>query len=242
MKYLIVDDEPLARERLRRMLVARADCSAVSEAGNGLEALARNAADAADVVLMDIRMPGMDGLEAAQHLMQAAQPPAIIFCTAYEEYAIAAFERHAVGYLLKPVEARKLDAALAAARRATRVQLGALAGTQAQARQYLSSQGPGGMRLLAVADVRTLLADQKYVTAWHPGGTLLLDESLRELELEFGDRFLRVHRNALVALAHVRALERLPTGDFGVRLDGVTIEPQVSRRLLATVRERLARL
>ena len=123
MKLLVVDDEPLARDRLKRLLAVRGDCTAVAEAANGIEAIAANATQEPDVILLDIRMPGMDGIEAARHMMAAPHPPAIIFCTAYDEYAIAAFESRAVGYLLKPVQREKLDAALAAARASTRLQL-----------------------------------------------------------------------------------------------------------------------
>jgi two-component system, LytTR family, response regulator AlgR len=120
VKLLIVDDEPLARQRLKRLLAERTDCSEIREAGNGLEALDSNRSFEPDVILLDIRMPGIDGIEAARHLVQTEHPPAIVFCTAYEEYAIAAFESCAVGYLLKPVQREKLHAVLDAARATTR--------------------------------------------------------------------------------------------------------------------------
>lgn len=197
MKLLLVDDEPLARARLRRLLEERSDCTGLREAANGAEAIAVNAEFEPDVILLDIRMPGMDGIEAARHLTQGEHPPAIIFCTAFEEYAVAAFESRAVGYLLKPVLRDKLDAALAAARATTRYQMNALAREVREQRRFLSARSAAGTNLLPVVEVRLLLADQKYVTALHPGGSLLLDESLRELELEFEGQFLRVHRNAL---------------------------------------------
>lgn len=241
MKVLVVDDEPLARERLKRMLAQRGDCEAIVEAANGMEAVEQNAAQTPDVILMDIRMPGMDGLEAARHIVQAERPPAIIFCTAYEEYAIAAFESRAVGYLLKPVQAARLDAALVAARTSTRLQVAALPGERRE-RQFLSSRTGGGTRLLPVSEVRALLADQKYVTAHHPGGSLLLDESLRDLEEEFGERFLRVHRNALVAVAHVTGIARHPGGEQAVTLAGMELQVPISRRLLVAVRDHIAHL
>jgi two-component system response regulator AlgR len=242
MKVLVVDDEPLARQRLCRMLRARAPGDELYQAANGPEALEQNRLFEPDVVFLDIRMPGMDGIETARHIGQAAQPPAIVFCTAYDQYAIDAFESRAVGYLLKPVQEQKLEAALAAAARTTRYQLQALAQDTRQERRCLSSHTSTGTRLLEVAEVRALLAGHKYVSAIHPGGSLLVDESLRELEEEFGDRFLRVHRNALVARARVRALHREKSGEWVLELDGVEERPVVSRRHLAELRAVLEHL
>jgi len=242
VKLLVVDDEPLARERLKRLLAARSDAGAVLEAANGIEAIAANDAHQPDVILLDIRMPGMDGIEAARHMTSARHPPAIIFCTAYDEYAIAAFESRAVGYLLKPVQREKLDAALAAARASTRCQLNALAVQGRERRRFFSSHTGGGTRLVPVAEVRVLLADQKYVTACSPDGNALLDESLREIEDEFPGEFLRVHRNALVARRHITGIVRRAGGECLITLDGVDLAPQISRRHLAEVRAIVERL
>ena len=241
MKLLLVDDEPLARARLRRLLEERSDCTELREAANGAEAIIANAEFEPDVILLDIRMPGMDGIEAARHLTQGEHPPAIIFCTAFEEYAVAAFESRAVGYLLKPVLRDKLGAALDAARATTRYQMNALARETREQRRFLSVRSAAGTNLLPVAEVRLLLADQKYVTALHPGGSLLLDESLRELELEFKGQFLRVHRKALVAIRHIRGLIRQAGAEL-VQLDGLDLRVQVSRRHLAEVRAVVAGL
>jgi two-component system response regulator AlgR len=242
VRVLVVDDEPLARERLKRLLAARADCAAVFEAANGIEAIAANDAWEPDVILLDIRMPGMDGIEAARHIMTAAHPPAVIFCTAFDEYAIAAFESRAVGYLLKPVQREKLDAALTAACTTTRPQLSALAGQAREPRRFFSSRTGGGTRLIPVAEVRALVADQKYVTACSPGSSALLDESLREIEEEFPGEFLRVHRNALVSRRHIRGIVRGAGGEHAIVLDGVDIAPHISRRHLAEVRAVVERL
>lgn len=242
MKILVVDDEPLARERLRRLLLARDEDCEVLEATNGLEAIVANETCQPDLILLDIRMPGMDGLEAARHLMGSPHPPAIVFCTAYDEYAIAAFESRAVGYLLKPVQRDKLDAALDAARVANRLQIEALARDVPARRRYFSSSNAGNTRLIPVDEVRALLADSKYVTALLPGSTALLDESLREIEREFPDDFLRVHRNALVGLRHVTGILRSAAGEHLVTLGGTDVRPQISRRHLAAVRARLAML
>lgn len=209
----------------------------VVEARDGMSALARCHGDAIDLALLDIRMPGMDGIEAARHMTAARHPPAIIFCTAYDEYAIAAFESRAVGYLLKPVQREKLDAALAAARASTRCQLNALAAQGRERRRFFSSHTGGATRLIPVAEVRVLLADQKYVTACSPDGNALLDESLREIEDEFPGEFLRVHRNALVSRRHITGIVRRAGGECLITLDGVDLAPQISRRHLAEVRQ-----
>ena len=238
MKILIADDEPLARERLRRLLEASGLATEIHEAENGEEAVRLNATTEPDAILLDIRMPGMDGIEAARHIMQSSRPPALIFCTAYDEYAIAAFERGAVGYLLKPVQRDKLASALRSARAPTRLQLAELGRNE---RQHFSQHSASGSRLVPVAEVRLLMADQKYVTAYYCGGSVLLDESLRELEQEFHTRFLRIHRNALVARQHITGIVNRDRQSF-IRLAGIDLEPPVSRRLLGEVRATIARL
>jgi two-component system response regulator AlgR len=242
MRVLIADDEPLARERLRRLLSELEDCEVVGEAANGSAAIEQNEQLQPDVILLDIRMPGMDGIEAAAHITSTERPPAVIFCTAYEEYAIAAFESRAVGYLLKPVQRDKLLRALRAARGLTRYQLTQLQEAMRAERRFLSSRTAGGTRLVPVNEVRLLMAEQKYVSAYYPGGTLLLDESLRELEAQFPGRFLRIHRNALVALEHVGGILGRGAGEYFVRLDGIDLKPRISRRHLAEVRRALDRL
>ena len=241
MKILVVDDEPLARARLKALLAEIGVGDLVGEAGNGGDALAAVAALGAEVVLLDIRMPGMDGLETARHLAGMPSPPAVIFTTAYDTHALAAFEASAVDYLLKPIRRERLEAALGKARGLTGVQLRALGGAVAAsgetgARTHVSASLHGNLKLVPVDEVRFFRAEHKYVTARHPSGELVLDESLGVLEAEFEDRFLRVHRNALVGLAHVRALERDGQGRPCVRLDGVDEWIEVSRRMLAKVR------
>lgn len=242
MRLLIADDEPLARERLKRLLAALEGCEVVGEAASGSEAIEQNEQLLPDVILLDIRMPGMDGIEAAAHITGTDRPPAIIFCTAYEEYAIAAFETRAVGYLLKPVQRDKLLQALHAARGLTRYQLTLLQQSMRAERRFLSARTGGGTRLVPVTEVRLLMAEQKYVNAYYPGGTLLLDESLRELEAQFPGRFLRIHRNALVALEHIGGILGRGAGEYFVRLDGIDVTPRISRRHLAEVRRALDRL
>mgnify|MGYP003700895497 CR=1 FL=1 len=238
MKILIVDDEHLARDRLARMVTQLEDHVVVGQAGNGRDALALAQSEDPDVVLLDIRMPGMDGLEAARHLGELDAPPAVIFCTAYEEHAVQAFDLQAVGYLLKPVRRENLAAALAKAQRINKAQLAALADEHgASARTHISARTRRGIELVAVDDVRYFQADQKYVTVRHGGGEVIVDEPLKELENEFGDRFLRIHRNCLVATAFIEGLERLGPGQAGIRVKDIDEPLDVSRRHLAGVRK-----
>jgi two-component system response regulator AlgR len=244
-RVLIVDDEPLARARLRRLLEGQHGVTVVAEAASGDEALAASDQLAPDVVFMDIRMPGLDGLSAAHRLAQRPQAPAVVFCTAYDDYAIEAFEANAIGYLLKPVSEEKLALALAKAERLSVVRLGQLAAAAPAGpalRTHLSARSRRGVELLPLAEARYFLADHKYVTVYHPAGELLIDDTLRDLEEEFGDLLLRVHRNALVCVDHIIGLDRTELGQYRVRLAGIEHGPQVSRRHLALVRKRLAEL
>ncbi len=241
MKLLVVDDEPLARARLRSLIEELGAGEVVGEAGNGHQALALVEATGADVVLLDVRMPGMDGIETARHLSCLDAPPAIVFTTAYEGHALAAFETCATAYLLKPVRREHLAAALERASTPTRAQLATL-GNDASAgtRSHIAARVGGNLRLVPVEEVRFLRAEDKYVTVRYPGGELVLNEALGALEQEFGARFLRVHRNALVAVAHIRAVERGADGGQVVRLDGIDDAVEVSRRMLGTVRRYLS--
>ncbi|MEJ2643827.1 MAG: LytTR family DNA-binding domain-containing protein [Gammaproteobacteria bacterium] len=244
MKVMIVDDESPARERLRRLLGQVPECRVCAEAANGREALQAAARSEPDVVLLDIRMPGMDGLEAARHLADLEQPPAVIFSTAYGEHALEAFEAHAVDYLLKPIRAERLDDALRKARRLTRAQAQALthdSGAEARARTHICARVRGNLELVPVDAVRCFEADQKYVTVHHPDGTVLIEDSLRTLEGEFGARFVRIHRRTLVAVAFLEGLEKDESGKSRVRLAGIQERPEVSRRHLAAVRGLLKR-
>lgn len=242
MRVLIVDDEQLARDRLARMLSSLEGYEVVGEAAHGVAALEQIQAQQPEVVLMDIRMPGMDGLEAARHLAALDEPPAVIFCTAYEEHAIQAFDLQAVGYLLKPVRKEHLAEALGKAQRVNKAQLAALGGGEAQRRTHISARTRRGIELIPVEDVRYFQADQKYVTVRHGGGEVIIDETLRELEDEFGDRFVRIHRSALVAVQHVERLERLAAGRAQIRLRDVAEPLEVSRRHLSAVRRLMKRL
>jgi two-component system, LytTR family, response regulator AlgR len=212
LRVLIVDDEPPARARLRSLLTEIADTSVIGEAANGHEALVATHELNPDVVLLDVRMPGMDGLEAARHLNVLQEPPAVIFTTAYEQYAVQAFDAHAVGYLLKPVRKEQLAAALTRAGRLTRAQLQKLAAGAEARRTHIAARSREGLKLIPIEEVQYFLADQKYTTVRHVNGEDLIEDSLRLLESEFGSAFARIHRNALVG---VRFLERIERGADG---------------------------
>ncbi|MCX2979523.1 response regulator transcription factor [Halieaceae bacterium IMCC14734] len=238
MKILVVDDELLARERLLRLLRKLVPEATLSEAATGTEALECVGSETPDLLLLDIRMPGLDGIEVARRVQALEQPPAIIFCTAYDRYALDALQQHAVAYLLKPVREEQLAEAIESASRINRLQLNALANAEGR-RTHISAASYRGVDMVPLEDVRCLIAGDKYVTVHHTGGELLIPDSLKELEQEFGERLLRVHRNALVAVEHVLGLRRDSNQGWHVQLADSAIAPQVSRRHLASVKERL---
>jgi two-component system, LytTR family, response regulator AlgR len=232
MKLLIVDDEPPARDRLRRLLEEIGDCEVVAEAGNGEEALAMCGDAQPDIVLLDIRMPGLSGIEVARHIDTLEDPPAVIFTTAYDQYAVEAFETEAVGYLLKPVRKEKLAHALRHAGRISPTRLAKVArsaGIEHRREQICARLGEQ-LRLIPVADIYYFLADQKYITVRHKGGENLIDESLKTLAEEFSSDFVRIHRNALVAEKQISAVERTEDGQYVVRVRDCSAVLQVSRR------------
>lgn len=237
LRALVVDDEPLARERLVALLRELGQVEVVGEAGSAGEALQRVDELAPDVLYLDVRMPGMSGLELARHLATLPQPPAVVFTTAHDEHAMEAFEAEAVAYLLKPVRREKLAAATSRAGRLSGRQLAAVAGRAP--RTHLPVRHRDGIRLLRVEDIASLTAEQKYTTVRHSGGEDLIEDSLRALEQEFGDRFLRIHRSALVNRDFIEAIERQPDGQHVVRLRGIAEPLPVSRRLAGEIKTRL---
>jgi len=240
MKCLVVDDEPLARQRLARLLDDLGGWEVCGEASSGEEALRQAERSQPDVVLLDIRMPGMDGLEAARHLSQAAQPPAVIFTTAYGDHALEAFEAQAVDYLLKPIHPERLQQALDKARRLTATQLQELHGPgSGQRRTHICARNRGNLELVPVDEIVFFQADNKYVTVRSATQQILVEESLKALEQEFADSFIRIHRNALVAVDAIRGLEKDAEGRCRVVLQDVNETLEVSRRLLPDVRRRI---
>lgn len=238
---LIVDDEQPARERLQRLVAELPGWAVAATCSNGSDALSLVGKLDPTVVLLDIRMPGMPGIEVARHLGALERPPAIVFTTAYDEYALQAFEAQAVGYLLKPVRRERLEEALKHASRLSSPQLHGLA-TQEQPlvrREHVAVRVRDELKLIPVKDIRYFRADQKYVTVRHVRGEDLLDESLRALEEEFTRDFVRTHRSLLVGMAHVEALERSGEEGYALRLRGEPEPLPVSRRHVAELRKRL---
>ncbi len=247
MDILLVDDESLARERLRRLLSDIDDCSIVGEARNGEEALQQVERLDPDLVLLDVRMPVLDGIDAGKTLAAMSNPPVIIYCTAYDDYALDAFSASATDYLLKPVRADKLSKALDKARQLNRLQQHAFNTQSAEPntdsqRTHITAKSRRGVELIPIDSIRCFMADQKYVTVYHLEGETLIDEPLKELENEYPDQFVRIHRNALIPLQFVEGLERTTEGSYCVRIDQLNFKPQISRRHVSQVKALLETL
>lgn len=234
MKVLVVDDEPLARDRLVRFLQDIDDVDNIATASSGEEALNRLRDFSADVLLLDIRMPGLNGIALARQIQQQEQPPAIIFCTAYDEHALEAFQVQAQSYLLKPVQRQALSEALQTSRRLTRAQMQAL-DTHQQV-DTLSVQHGREKEIWPLTDVFYFRAEQKYVTLFGTHGERIVDESLKALEHRFDRAFIRIHRNTLIARSRVEKLYRDHEGGYWLRVKGVTDPLPVSRRHVREVR------
>lgn len=249
LRVLIVDDEAPARQRLRDLLDDVAEgCPhcIVAMVGNGVEALRVVEDSAVDVALVDVRMPEMDGIELARHLGALPSPPAVIFVTAYEQYAVEAFELAAVDYLLKPVRAERLAAALQRMPARVKPDPAALAALAVQPRRHFCIHQRGRILLVPVEDVIYFKAELKYVSLRTADAEYLLEESLTHLEEEFGSRLLRIHRNCLVARDAIGGAERGEAegsdGQWQLRLRGLEgadgLLP-VSRRQWSQVRQAL---
>lgn len=249
MNILIVDDEPPARSRLRQLLEEGKAHTVVGEAGNGRQALQMALELEPDVVLLDVSMPGLNGIETAHHLNAFEKPPCIIFTTAHDQYAIEAFDARAVGYVLKPVRRQRLELALEQAARLNRsllAEIGRSAGVDVR-RHHVCTRVRGELRLIPVSDIDYCIADQKYVRVHHRHGEDLIDDSLKMLEDEFPETFVRIHRGALVAVTRIEALRKTMDGRVEVKLrsdaaaaSNDPTEPlTISRRHLAEVRRRI---
>lgn len=229
LRVLVVDDEPTARQRLCGLL---ADCPGIELAGevaDGEAALLRCAAGGVDLVLLDIRMPGLDGMATAQRLAALAAAPEVVFLTACDDRALEAFESGALDYLLKPVRRERLQQALQRVRRRRPAVAPA-------ARRHFSVRRAGAMLRVPVDAVLALRAEDKYVCLVTADGEHLIEESLAAIEREFGERFLRIHRNCLVAARHLAGLVRQPDGSDRARVDGLAHDLEISRRNLPAVR------
>jgi two-component system, LytTR family, response regulator AlgR len=254
LSVLIVDDEAPARRRLNDMLSDCRDAVATSvlgEAGNGVEALEKAASLKPDLILLDMQMPRMGGLETARHAAKLTPAPSVIFVTAHDEYAVEAFEVNALDYLMKPVRAERLALALkkvVASRPALSADALAAAHTALTAnvpegaRRHFSIAERGKLTLVPLADVIYLRAELKYVTVRTAVKEYLIEESLVHLENEFANYFVRVHRNAMIAKNAIVGFEKGPAGDDGemqwqVVLRGVPDRLAVSRRQWPVVKE-----
>jgi two-component system, LytTR family, response regulator AlgR len=239
MRCLIVDDESLARQRLARLVEGFAG-EVCGHAQSGEEALQQVERLQPDLVLMDIRMPGMDGLEAARHLAGFDKPPAVIFTTAYGDHALEAFDAHAIDYLLKPIHPERLHKALTKAMRLSETQLETLQDVGGNgARTHICARNRGNLELVPVEEVVFFQADCKYVTVCSPRQRILIEEPLKALEQEFAETFIRIHRNALISVNAIRGLEKVSEGQYRVMLEGVEERLEVSRRLLPDVKRRI---
>jgi two-component system response regulator AlgR len=250
MRIMVVDDEAPARARLRNLLddiAERVPTVVVAEAGDGVEALEVSAGLTVDIALIDIRMPRMDGLELARQLATLPNPPGVIFATAFDQYAVKAFELSAVDYLLKPVRAERLAEALAKAAKVEKVAATAALASAIEAiepggRRQLRCLERGKVLLVPVADILYLKAELKYVTARTREREFLLEESLAQLESEFSRRFMRIHRNCLVARDAIAGYEREHEASaeaeprWALILHGVNERLPVSRRLWPQVK------
>jgi len=243
IRIFIADDEAPARDRLRELLgdiAAELQTRVVGEAANGLEAIERVPSSGAEVLLLDIQMPGMGGLEVARHLATLEHSPAVVFVTAHDRHAVEAFDLNALDYLMKPVRAERLAAAL---RKASVPEKARLANAANAPREYLSVAERHRIALVPVRDIVFLRAEQKYVTVRTREREHLLEESLVALERELADRFVRIHRNCLVARAAIRGFER--SGEdadeprWQIVLDGIAERLPVSRRQWPTLRSLL---
>ena len=245
MRVVIADDEPLARDRLRALLAEQPGVEVVAEAEDGEAALHACAELKPDLVLLDIAMPGIDGLEAARHLAAFEPRPAVVFCTAYDAHALSAFDAQAIDYLVKPVRPERLAAALDRVRTfaAGRDQSAATSATDpGRRRTHLCARIRGSLRLIPVEDVHYLQAEEKYVVVHHVRGEDLIEESLKSLEDEFPERFVRIHRNCLVARHEIVELKRGPDGHVQAVLRHAQAPLEVSRRCVSALRETVRHL
>ena len=241
LNILITDDEALARSRLRDLLADIDNVHIVAEAKNGKEALNFATELQPDIVLLDIRMPEMDGIEVARHLQKLPKPPAIIFTTAYDNYAIQAFDMNAVDYVLKPIRFERLQTALQKARTLLPQQLAALTPLSPR-RTHLSITERSRILLVPIVDIIYLRAELKYITVRTTEREYLIEESLTHLEQEFGNIFIRLHRNCLVASAFITGYEKRNHDEHGEKqwvalLKNVPETITVSRRQQHLIRQ-----
>jgi len=237
MNILVVDDEELARARIKSLLDDHIDYTICAEAENGAEALMMVERHQPDLILLDISMPVMDGLEVAKHLSGMPNPPAVIFTTAYGEYALEAFSTKATGYLMKPIRKEQLFKSLEQARSLNRAQRSdAAEDIDGSSRKHICARMRGNLELIPIEEIYYFQADQKYVTVRHKNGEVIIEESLKSLETDLSEKFIRIHRNALVAKSRISGLAKTNIGRVKVQIDKIEDELEVSRRHVAEIR------
>jgi two-component system response regulator AlgR len=236
---LVVDDEAPARERLRRLVDELEGYRVVAEAANGLDAVEQVNRFRPNILLLDIRMPEMDGMEVAGHLAAMQRPPAVIFTTAYDQYAMQAFESEAIGYLLKPVRQRRLERALQLAARLTQSQIDGISQQPKGRRKHISARVGDVLRLVPINSIQFFRADQKYVTVYHTDGEEIIDESLKMLAEELVPEFVRIHRSLLVAVGAIESIQRDAEGRNWVKLRQRDELLPVSRRQVADLKRQV---
>lgn len=239
---VILDDEAPARERLARLVNQLPGYRVEATFADGLEAVSQIKLLQPDLALLDISVPGMNGIEVARHISVFDSPPAILFCTAYDQYAIQAFEAGAVGYLMKPVRLEKLGLALASASRVSKLQLSQLPDTEIQTPVEASSEtlkvkSQRGIELIPLDEVFCFVADGKYVTAKHANGESLLEDSLTQLEERWSKQFVRCHRSALVRIDAIQSFNKSADGTSFLKLCDQEETVPVSRRHLQEIRD-----
>lgn len=244
MKILIADDEPLARQRLKRLVEEISTNHVVyADASNGLEALEQCLELQPELAFLDIRMPKMDGLQTASEIANAQLKTRVVFVTAYDEYAIEAFNKNAIDYLLKPVKQTRLNQAIekAAQFNGGSIDIAQTAQLLSRPRQHLCAHTHMGLKVLNVNDILFFKADNKYVLAATSNNSILLEDSLKTLEEEFSPQFFRIHRNALVNTNAIQSITKSATGQFDIHLEGCEETLVVSRRHQAELNRFLRR-
>jgi len=238
LKVLVVDDEPLARARMQTLLERLEQVIVVAQASDGYQALTACTQYQPDVVLLDISMPGMDGMETAQHINQLQPRPLVVFCTAYDQHALSAFEAAALDYLVKPVRVERLSAALARARMFVAGRQAIVTADQDNPQPLVLHARMGtALRLIPIDSIFYLLAGEKYVSVYHSRGEELIEQSLRSVEEQWSEHFFRIHRNCLVSRQKLLEIRQVTGGKIQAIVHGVSQPLRVSRRCLSLLKK-----